>query len=127
MATDVLPSVVGDNGPREVLPVMLFGPTGTYAGTRQLYPLGYAQWSLSTTTVTELPDPPAGTSVALVKIESAGARYRDDGVDPTSTVGMPIAVGESLVYDALMTDMRLIGQSNGSIVNVSYYGGNPNA
>ncbi len=127
MAKDVLPSVYGDNGAREVVPVMLFGPTGSYAGTRQLYPLGYLQFSLSTTTVTELPDPPTGTSLALVKIEGAAARYRDDGVDPTSTVGMPIAVGESLVYDALMTDMRVIGQADGSKVNVAYYGSQPNA
>lgn len=124
---DILPTVDSDRGPIETLPVMLIGPTGTYAGTRQLYPLGYAQWSLSTTTVIELPDPPTGTSVALVKIEGAPARYRDDGVDPTSTVGMPIAVGESLVYDALMTDMRLIGQNNVSIVNIAYYGSQPNA
>ncbi len=124
---DVLPSVRGDNGPREVIPVMLFGPTGGYAGTRQLFPLGYLQLSLSTTTVTELPDPPAGTSVALLKIEGAAARYRDDGDDPTSTEGMPMAVGESLTYDALMLDMRLIAQADGSKVNVAYYGSQPNA
>lgn len=122
MAKDVLPSVVGDNGAREVVPVMLFGPTGSYAGTRQLYPLGYLQFSLSTTTVTELPDPPTGTTLALVKIEGAAARYRDDGTDPTASSGMPLAVGETLVYDALMTDMRLIGQADNSKANVAYYG-----
>lgn len=124
---DILPSVGGDSGPREVVPVMLFGPTGGYAGTRQLYPLGYLQVSLSTTTVTDLPDPPAGTTIALVKIEAAGARYRDDGVDPTSAVGMPLSVGETLVYDALMDDMRVIGQTNGSICNIAYYGNQVNA
>lgn len=127
MARDVLPSVRGDNGAREVIPVMLFGPTGQYAGTRQLYPLSYSQFSLSTTTVTELPDPPDGTIIALIKIEGAAARYRDDGVDPTTSLGMPIAVGESLVYDALMIDMRMIGQADGSKVNVAYYGSQPNA
>jgi hypothetical protein len=124
---DILPSVGGDNGPREVVPVMLFGPTGGYAGTRQLYPLGYLQVSLSTTTVNELPDPPAGTTIALLKIEGAAARYRDDGQDPTAMVGMPIAVGESLVYDALMIDMRLIAQADGAKVNVAYYGSQANA
>ncbi len=127
MARDVLPSVRGDNGAREVVPVMLFGPTGQYAGTRQLFPLGYVQLSLSTNTVTELPDSPEGTIVALIKIEGAAARYRDDGVDPTSSMGMPVAVGESLVYDALMIDMRMIGQADGSKVNVAYYGSQPNA
>jgi len=124
---DILPTVASDRGPIEALPVMLIGPTGQYAGTRQLFPLGYIQLSLSTNTVTELPDPPAGTIVALIKIEGAPARYRDDGDDPTVSEGMPIAVGESLVYDALMIDMRLIGQTDGSKVNVAYYGSQQNA
>lgn len=124
---DILPTVDSDAGPREVLPVMLIGPTGGYAGTRQLFPLGFLQVPLSTTIVSELPAPPTGTAIALLKIEGGPARYRDDGIDPTATVGMPMAVGESLVYDALMIDMRLIAQSNGSIVDVAYYGSQTNA
>lgn len=124
---DSLPSVVGDLGPREVVPVMLIGPGGTYAGTRQLYALGYQQMAIATDAVAAAPVAPPGTIVALMKVEGAPVRYRDDGVDPTQAVGMPLAVGESLVYDAVMLDMRLTAQQTGAIVNIAYYGASPNA
>lgn len=125
--TDNLPTVIGDGGPQEVIPVMLFGPGGGYAGTRQLYALGYQQIGLAADTVSAAPVPPPGTSVALMKIEGAPVRYRDDGVDPTQSVGMPLSIGESIVYDAVMLDMRLIGQQAGAIVNIAYYGASPSA
>ncbi|MDM9556058.1 hypothetical protein QU926_20810 [Pseudomonas asiatica] len=124
---DILPTVGGDAGPREVVPVMLIGPGGTYAGTRQLYPLGYQQMAVATGSVSPAPVAPDGTIVALMKIEGAPVRYRDDGVNPTQAIGMPLTVGESLVYDAVMLDMRLIAQQGGAIVNIAYYGASPNA
>ncbi|RRV49572.1 hypothetical protein [Pseudomonas sp. p106] len=124
---DTLPTVTGDGGPREVVPVMLIGPGGTYAGTRQLYALGYQQVPVAIDAVAPAPVPPAGTIVALMKVEGAPVRYRDDGVDPTQAIGMPLMIGESLVYDAVMLDMRLIAQQAGAIVNIAYYGASLNA
>lgn len=124
---DSLPTVIGDGGPQEVIPVMLFGPGGSYAGTRQLYALGYQQIGLTTDAVSAAPAPPAGTTVALMKVEGAPVRYRDDGADPTQSIGMPLTVGESMVYDAVMLDMRLIAQQAGAIVNIAYYGASPSA
>lgn len=124
---DSLPTVIGDLGPREVVPVMLIGPGGTYAGTRQLYALGYQQMAVAVDAVSSAPAAPPGTIVALMKVEGAPVRYRDDGVDPTQVVGMPLTVGESLVYDAVMLDMRLIGQQPNAIVNIAYYGATPSA
>lgn len=124
---DILPTVIGDGGPREVVPVMLIGPSGTYAGTRQLYALGYQQMAVPADSVSAAPVPPAGTIVALMKIEGAPVRYRDDGADPTQSIGMPLSIGESMAYDAVMLDMRLIGQQAGAIVNIAYYGASPSA
>lgn len=125
--TDQLPTVSSDGGPIEALPVMLIGPGGTYAGTRQLYALGYQQMALTTDVVSVAPLAPAGTIVALMKIEGAPVRYRDDSANPTQSVGMPLSIGESLVYDAVMLDMRLIAQQSGAIVNIAYYGATPSA
>lgn len=124
---DILPTVGSDFGPREAVPVMLIGPGGNYAGTRQLYALGYQQIALAVGTVTQAPIAPPGTIVALLKVEGAPVRYRDDGADPTQSVGMPLTVGESLVYDAVMLDMRLTAQQPGAIVNIAYYGATPSA
>lgn len=119
---DILPTVGSDNGPREAVPVVLFSPQGLYAGKLLIDPLGYRHVDLSTTTVYELNDIPGGSSLALIKIEGASIRYRDDGVDPTATVGMPLSPGETLQYDASMGDLRLIAQSTGAVANISFYG-----
>src|SRR5690349_10055841 len=36
---------------------------------------------------------PAGATLAVVAIETAAVRFRDDGVAPTATVGFPLAIG----------------------------------
>lgn len=68
-----------------------------------------------------MPEVPSEAVFALIKIEGAGIRYRDDGEDPTPTHGMPLAIGESLTYDATMTGLRVIGQAPGAIVHMCFY------
>jgi len=58
---------------------------------------------------------------ALIVAEGAAVRWRDDGVAPTSTVGMPLAVGVPLQYDGDLTKIRFIQQAATGIINVSYY------
>ena len=62
-----------------------------------------------------------GPVVAFITVEAQGVRWRDDGVDPTPTVGMPIAAGVTLQYDGDLGQIRFIAQSAGAIINVSYY------
>lgn len=121
---DLLPSVLTDNGLKESIPVTPFDPLGNYAGNVTLIPLGYQQVALTTTTAVVLASLVPGAVRALIKIEGADARYRDDGVDPTAAIGMPIGVGESLDYDVHMngTDFRIIGQAGGSVCNIAFYG-----
>ena len=58
---------------------------------------------------------------ALIIAEGAAVRWRDDGTAPTSTVGMPLAVGVPLQYDGDLTKIRFIQQAATGIINVSYY------
>jgi hypothetical protein len=58
---------------------------------------------------------------ALIVAEGAPVRWRDDGVAPTTTVGMPIAVGVPLQYDGDLSKIRFIQQSASGILNISYY------
>lgn len=121
---DQLPTVQTDNGPKEALPVTQFDPLGNYAGNITLIPLGYRQINLTASTAVTISNLVPGTIVAQLKMETAGSRYRDDGIDPTSTVGQPLDVGESLTYDAHMqgSDFRIIGQQDGAVLNVMFYG-----
>lgn len=60
-------------------------------------------------------------TLAFIIPEEQAVRWRDDGVDPTATVGMPLGIGEALVYDGDLTKIRFFEQTSGAILNVSYY------
>jgi hypothetical protein len=60
-------------------------------------------------------------SIALITPEAQAVRWRDDGVAPTATVGMPLAVGVTLQYDGDLTQIRFFEQAGGAKLNISYY------
>lgn len=58
---------------------------------------------------------------ALIVAETTGVRWRDDGTDPTDSVGMPLAAGVPFTYDGDLTRIRFIEQTASAKLNVSYY------
>ena len=60
-------------------------------------------------------------TLALITPEAQAVRWRDDGVAPTATVGMTLAVGVTLQYDGDLTKIKFIEQAGGAKLNVSYY------
>jgi hypothetical protein len=64
---------------------------------------------------------PTGATMALITPETEGVRWRDDGTDPTSSVGMPIAAGAYFNYDGDLNRIRFIQQTATAKLNVSYY------
>lgn len=88
-------------------------------------PLAYAQ--LSVTSATSLAAAsggvatPAGTTRVQLSVEGNGIRYRDDGTNPTSSVGMPVAAGGSVDYDGDLSALRVVSQTGTATVNVVYY------
>ena len=103
------------------------GPGGcTIAG--QLSPMGFEQITVSTVSIgftATLAYPTGGITadMAQITIETNAARYRDDGIAPTTTVGYPIAVGNSYMVCGLQAikQARFIRQSADGTLNVSYY------
>lgn len=90
--------------------------------------LGYQQLeTLSASTGLTVPtrDPSTGLTAkanfALITPESKGVRWRDDGVAPTASVGMPLAAGVTLQYDGDLTKIRFIEQEASAKLNISYY------
>ena len=86
-----------------------------------LDPLGYQQISgLSSAVGFTIP---SGASVAVVVPQTQAVRWRDDGTDPSATVGMPIAVAERYVFDhAKLPKVKFFEQAASAVLNVSYYG-----
>lgn len=81
--------------------------------------LGYQQiTSLSSASALTVP---SGATMALIVPETQAVRWRDDGTNPTASVGMPVAVGESLNYDGDLSRIRFIQQTASAVLNISYY------
>jgi hypothetical protein len=58
---------------------------------------------------------------AVIRCETQAVRWRDDGVAPTATVGMPLAVGDVLKYDGDLKRIKFFEQTASAKLNVSYY------
>lgn len=58
---------------------------------------------------------------AVIQAEAQALRFRDDGIDPTTSVGMLIPAGTSIDYTGDLSKIRLINAVAGAIANVSYY------
>lgn len=52
--------------------------------------------AIGLTTATYSPGTKGTAMLATIIVETAGLRYRKDGTDPTSSVGMPLAAGDVL-------------------------------
>lgn len=81
--------------------------------------LGYQQiTSLSASTGLTVP---SGATLAVIVPEVQPVRWRDDGVAPTASAGMPLGVETVLSYDGDLNRIRFIEQTASSALNVSYY------
>lgn len=81
--------------------------------------LGYQQiTSLSSATGLTVPQ---GATLALIVPETQNVRWRDDGTNPTASVGMPIFVGASLSYDGDFNRIKFIEETASAKLNISYY------
>lgn len=89
-------------------------------------PLGYQQIlaaTLAASTPLTLPTPLAGVipGLAIIQVNGANVRWRDDGTAPTATVGMTLTDGSELDYVGDLTMIRFILVSGSPIIDVSYY------
>jgi hypothetical protein len=88
-------------------------------GYQQITSLSSAQ---SLTVPDKNPQGSAGTpTVAIIRCETQAVRWRDDGTAPTASVGMPLAVGDTLVYDGDLKKIQFIEQTASAKLNVSLY------
>lgn len=89
--------------------------------------LGYQQiTSLSAATALTVPAKDVNglsckPSLAMITPETQAVRWRDDGVAPTASVGMPLAAGVTLQYDGDLGNIQFIEQTAGAKLNITYY------
>lgn len=81
---------------------------------------GYVQVT-SLSTAVGLGTIPAGATFALITPETQAIRWRDDGTNPTTTVGMPLAAGATLQYTGNLAAFKMIETAATAKVNITYY------
>lgn len=101
------------------------------AGYQSEIPLGYAQAAAGSfdtahllSALVTLPDL-AKIKLILITPEAQAVRWRDDGTDPTASVGYPLGIGQTLEYtgnQAGLAKLKFIAQSAGAILNCEFYG-----
>lgn len=84
-----------------------------------LSPKGYQQITGLSTVKT--PTVPAGASRCIIQAETQAIRWRDDGVDPTASVGQRIAAGDDFFYVGKVHALRFIEEAASSKINLSFY------
>ena len=84
-----------------------------------LSPLGYQQvTSLSSAAGLTVP---AGAVVAVLNAEGQAIRWRDDGTNPTASVGMMIQVDDYFIYTGSLSAVKFIEETASAKLNISYY------
>ena len=100
----------------------------TITGYRR--PLGYQQIDSTTLgagavnlTLPTLTGPLAGLTpgYAVIQCNGGTVRWRDDGVDPTATIGMTIPANGELDYCGDLNKLKLILSTSTPTVDVSIY------
>lgn len=83
--------------------------------------LGYQQiTSLSAATTLTIP---AGAAAAMIRCETQSVRWRDDGSDPTASVGMLMTASDAVLwYTGQLARLKFIEVTASAKLNVVYFG-----
>ena len=106
-----------------VLSLAFVAPTRAQTGLTYV-PLGYCQiTSLSSAKALSSCSGgiPVGSTAALISVEGSNIRYRDDGIAPTSSVGMPLVEGQAFWYSGTISNLQFIQQTSGASIDVLFY------
>lgn len=103
-------------GERFQNPVPTFAMIGSW-----LKSLGYRQIVVAGSAV-GVGAVPIDTTFTLIVVEGGDIRFRDDGTNPTASIGMLVPKGATLKYDADPTALKAIAVSAAATLNVTFYG-----
>lgn len=85
-----------------------------------LTPAGYSQIT-SVSSAVGLGTIPSGVKLTLIQCESQDVRWRDDGTNPTTSVGVVLQAGQTLVYNGNPSTIKFIETTASAKLNVVFY------
>lgn len=83
--------------------------------------LGYQEMN-SLAAATALPSVPSGTVEAFIVCETQNVRWRDDGTNPTASVGTLLIPSQPFPYIASIPALKIIQTTASAACHVTYYG-----
>lgn len=101
--------------------ILLVGVMPAAAQIQGMQALGYQEMN-SLAASTALPSIPSGTAEAFIVCEAQNVRWRDDGTDPTASVGMLLLPSQPFPYIASLPRLRIIQTTASAACHVTYYG-----
>jgi len=85
-------------------------------------PIGYVQYAAGSIDTAKNVDAPPGASAVLLRCNTQSVRWRDDGVDPTTTKGMlMLAADAPYFYQGDLTKLKVISATAGAILDCLFY------
>lgn len=102
------------------LPLALLAASGQQVIDGYLDPAGYSQLT-SLASATGVGTIPTGTKLTLIQAETQDVRWRDDGTNPTASVGMLLADGQTLVYNGNPSTLKVIEVTGSAKLNITFY------
>jgi len=109
-------------------PILVNGiPGGASSGTvvssgpYQATPLGYHQFTNLSTVINLQAVIPSLATYAIISVENSDIRWRDDGNNPTASVGFPFLSGQTMLFAGNLSALKFIQQTTGAVLNVSFY------
>ena len=91
-------------------------------GPNKGVPLGFQQLTATQLGSAVSLTVPAGANFAVISVETAAVRFRDDGAAPTAAIGVLLADNTlPFEYWGNLNAIQFIAQTGSPIVNVSYY------
>lgn len=98
----------------------LFASDGAKVIDGYLQPAGYVRIS-SLSSAVGLGTIPTGTKLILIQPETQSVRWRDDGTNPTASIGNLLAANSVLSYNGDPQAFKVIETTTSAILNVSFY------
>ncbi|HMU86918.1 MAG TPA: hypothetical protein PKC11_04730 [Agitococcus sp.] len=83
-------------------------------------PLGYQQIT-SLGSAVGFSSVPSRARLVMIQAESQNVRWRDDGVNPTASVGMVIVANDTLFYTGDFSAIKFIEVTGSAKLNIIFY------
>lgn len=113
-------SIADPDSPLHVLKPLADGSLKVSSAPGTASPLGFQRIGPGIAVSTAL-TVPAGATFAEIICETQPVRWRDDGVAPTASIGMPLGQDASLTYSGSLSAIRFIEQTPQATLSISYY------